>query len=417
MNPLPTLLLALVLVLPGFARAEGLKADDPLAEAKALRDKEEWAEAGAKFRESLEKQPAGPAAPEARFWAGFCLEKLGEHKEAVEILGPFEAALSDDTWADDALLQLGQAYLGEGDPAKARAAWERQIARYPDSVWRLEVMLKAVDLEFNHLEDFTACLAACERLVAAFPDREGTAEARYDGAYGLKVLRRFADSERWAEKNFDPESPLEEAWRRVLGAQSDLLRGRDVAALATIASLDGDFPDLDQDARQDLKLRTTHMLRYNGRADRARQLLLDELGRSAGRPEDEVSSLLDELAEIFGDDRRADFLEALARLSDDPAAPLVVRVASRARRARSLIDSGEVEPAIELLRRAIEKDAVEYARVRAALDLAEVLAEDRDDRPGASKVLADLLPAIGRRDLAHQVRDAIEKYRAEGPPP
>ena len=254
-------------------------------------------------------------------------------------------------------------------------------------------------------------------MVGAFPDRDGTAEARYAGAYSLNVLRRFAESERWAEAHFDPESPLEEAWRRVLGAQRDLLSGRDLAALGAISSLDGDFPDLDQADRQDLKLRITHMLRYNGRADRARQLLLDELARSAGRPEAEVDSLLDELAEILGEDRRSDFLEALARLSDDASAPLVVRVAARERRARALLEAQEDDPAVALLRQAIEKDPVEYARVRAALKLAEILAEHRDDRAGALKALEDLLPAIGRRDLAHQVRNAIEKYRpAEAKP-
>jgi tetratricopeptide (TPR) repeat protein len=390
---------------------------DPLAEARALRDKEEWAEAGARFREVLDKEPNGTTAPEARFWAGFCLVKLGEHGPAAEILGPFETTLAEDTWADDALLQLGHAYLGNGDKARALAAWTRQLEKYPESVWRLEVMLKVVDLHFYQTEDFPACLAASERVVAEFPDRGGTAEARYDGAYCLNVLRRFGDAEAWAERNFDPESPLEESWRRVLGAQRDLLRGKVEAALDAVGSLDVDFPDLDQGNRHDLKLRTTHMLRYNGRADRARQLLLDELGRSAGRPEDEVSSLLDELAEIIGEDRRRDFSEALARLTDDPNSPLIVRVAARERRARLLIEGNEFDPAADLLRVAIEKDAVEYARVRAALSLAEALDEHRQDHAGAAKVLADLLPKIGRRDLAHQVRKAAEKYQPGEPRP
>jgi hypothetical protein len=284
------------------------------------------------------------------------------------------------------------------------------LSKYPDSVWRLEVMLKTVDLHFYHLEDFSACLAAAERVVAEFPDPESTTEARYAGAYALNVLRRFTDAEVWAQKNFDPESPLEEAWRRVLGAQRDLLRGKVELALEAVGSLDADFPDLDQGNRQDLKLRTTHMLRYNGRADRARQLLLDELAHSTGRPEDEVVSLLDELSEIIGDDRRADFSSVLAKLVDEPGTPLIVRVAARERRAHLLIDSGEVDPAVDLLRLAVEKDAVEYARVRAALTLAEVLGDKRQDRPGALKVLNDLLPTIGRRDLAHQIRKAAEKY-------
>ncbi len=405
-------ILALLLLAPGMDRPP---TEDPLAEAKTLRDQEEWAEAGAKFRETLEKDPGNPVAPEARFWAGFCLEKLGEHNEAAALLEPFGTTLADDTWADDALLQLGLAYLGDNDEARALAVWTRQLDKYPDSVWRLEVMLKLVDLQFYHLEDFSACLAASERAVNAFPDRESTTEARYAGAYALNVLRRFAESEAWSDKNFNPESPLEEAWRRVLGAQRDLLRGKVELALESIAGLDGDFPDLDQENRQDLKLRTTHMLRYNGRADRARQLLLDELAHSTGRPEDEVVSLLDELAEIIGDDRPADFSSALARLVEEPTTPLIVRVAARERRAELMIERDEVDPALAFLRLAVESDSVEYARVRAALTLAEILDENRQDRAGAAKLLADLLPGIGRRDLAHQVRKAAEKYQPDEP--
>jgi tetratricopeptide (TPR) repeat protein len=423
-------ILALILLAPSADDPPVTVQGDPLADAKALRDQEQWAEAGSKFREALEKEPDGPVAPEARFWAGFCLEKLDEHKDASQILKPFETTLAENTWADDALLQLGLAYLGNNDKSRAVAVWNRQLAKYPDSVWRLEVMLKLVDLYFYHLEDFPACLAASERAVGEFPDREGTTEARYAGAYCLNVLRRFADAEAWTEKNFDPESPLEEAWRRVLGAQRDLLRGKVEQALEAVGSLDRDFPDLDQGNRQDLKLRTTHMLRYNGRADRARQLLLDELAHSSGRPEDEVVSLLDELSEIIGDDRPADFSGTLARLVDDPASPMIVRVAARERRARLLVEMKQFDPAIAFLQLAIDKDTVEYARVRAALALVDLLDEpptgdEADpklirrlpDRAAASKVLAEILPTIGRRDLAHQVRKAAEKYQTEEPRP
>ena len=392
------------------------KADDPMAEAKSLRDQEHWSEAGAKFREALEKAPEGPEAPEARFWAGFCLEKEGEHEPAIEILLPFEGALAGDTWADDALLQLGLAYQGRGDKERAVGIWDRQVEKYPDSVWRAEVMLKRVELLFADGKDYPACLAACERVVAEFPDRASTTEARYAGAYCLNVLRRFAEADAWTGKHFDPESPLEEAWRRVLAAQRDLLGGKATQALASVGSLDMDFPDLDQGGRQDLKLRTTFMLRYNGRADRARQLLLDELNRSAGRPEDEVASLLDELDEIIGAEHRGDFLGALASLHERASTPLVVRVAARERHAEILRATEKSEEAAILLRRSISDDPVEYARVRASLLLADILADDMEDRAGGASVLDQILPKVGRRDLAHQIRTAVEKYRgAESP--
>ena len=388
--------------------------DDPLAEARALTDRERWDEAAGKFRAFLEKNPKAPLASEARFWTGYCLVQTEDFEAAVDVLRPFLTELAEDTWADDALLKLGAAYHGLGHEEQALTVWKRQIEKYPGSVWRAEVYLNIIDSLFHHATNLAECLAYCERVTEEFSDRDTTAEARYLGAYCLNALRRFDESAGWADKHFDPESPLEEAWRRLLAAQRDLLRGRLESALGAVEALARDFPDLDHDARGDLLVRTCYVLRFNGRADRARELLLAELRRSFGRTEDEVGSLLDELSEAFGEDRRADFLETLESLGKADDVPLFVRVLARERRAEALRES-DVDRAESALRETLRDEPAEYGRVRAAKQLASILAEDREDRRAAVRVLEDLLPKLKRRDLMHQVRSAIAELPAPAP--
>jgi tetratricopeptide (TPR) repeat protein len=385
---------------------------DPLAEAKALANREEWPGAVEQYRAFLKQHPDHPRASEARFWIGYCLVKLDEWDEATNTLRPFETLLADDTWADDALLQLGRAYRGKGETDLALAAWKRLLDRYPDSVWRHEAMMDVIDLLFHDAEDYAACLPYCERVVQEIEDRGSTGEARYIGAYCLNALHRFDDAERWIERWFDPDSALEEAWRRLLGAQRDLIAGKPEAALAAVAGLERDFPDLDESSRRDVLLRTSTILRQNGRAERARELLLNELRRASGWNPDDLSALLDELDAAYGDDARAPFLKALAKLVDDQTVPLGVRVAIRERQVQALRDGERLDEALALLRSALKREPTEFARFRAAMLLAELLAEGKEDPKAAVGVLNDLVPTLKRRDLLHQARSETERYGA-----
>ncbi len=387
--------------------------DDPLADARGATDREEWGDAAEKFRAFIKAHPGDPQAPEAQFWAGFCLVKLGENEQAVEVLDPFRDKLAEDKWADDALLQIGKALHGLGKEEEALSAWKRHLEKYTQSVWRNEVLLAIIDLLFHHATDLNACLAYCVQLTEEVKDKGSTTEARYMGAYCLNALRKFAASEAWADRQFDPESPLEEAWRRVLGAQRDLLRGRVDSALGAVDSSAADFPDLDQDGRRDLLLKTTHVLRFNGRADRARELLEAELVGSSGRPQGDVDSLLDELEATYGDDRRVDFLAALGHLVGDRKVAIVVRVTARDRHAQGLKDDEHADQAEALLRAALSSETAEFPRFRAALKLAEILADDPAKRDDATKVFDGLGTDLKRRDLIHQLQVASARYRQQ----
>ncbi len=392
-------------------QAKSAPKDDPLADARGVTDREDWEGAAQKFRAFLDAHPDAPQAAEARFWAGFCLVKLGENEEAVATLNPFTGALAGDKWADDALLQIGKAFRALGKESDALASWKRHLEKYPRSVWRTEVTLGIIDLLFEPAKDLTGCLSYCRQLTQEVQDRESTTEARYVGAYCLSALGKFDESEAWANRLLDPENPLEEAWRRLLVAQRDLLRGRADSALGIVDSLAAEFPDLDQEARQDLLLKTTYVLRQNGRAERARELLLAELLQSSGRSEDQVELLLGELDAAFGVDRRADFLTALARLAGDRKSPVVVRVAARDRHAETLLDDEHPEKAEAMLREALAAETADFARCRTAMKLAEILADDLDKPPDAVKLLDELRAKLKRRDRINELREASERYR------
>jgi tetratricopeptide (TPR) repeat protein len=392
-------------------KAEAPPEGDPLAEARAATHREDWDDAVEKFRAFLDAKPKAPQAPEARFWAGFCLVKMGENEKAVEILQPFTEALAKDKWADDALLQLGNALHGQGLEPEALAAWQLHLEKYPESVWRTEVSLNLIDLLFYNVTDHAACFAVCERLTKEVDDREATTQARYLGACCLNAMNKFKESEAWADRLFDPESPLEEAWRRLLGAQHDLLLGRVESSLAAVESLAGDFPDLDQNDRQDLLLKTTYVLRSSGRSDRAAELLTAELVRSAGRPEDEVDALLDELETIFGDDRELEYLAALRRLADDSKVPIVVRVSALDHHAEALVESEREREAEAMLRNVLVSETAEFPRFRAGLKLAEILLDEPARRDEGIKVIEQVRSGLKRRDLIHQLQVASDRHR------
>jgi tetratricopeptide (TPR) repeat protein len=387
--------------------------EDPLAGARASTDREEWDDAFEKFQAFLSAKPDAPQAPEARFWAGFCLVKMGQNEKAVETLKPFVDGLSNDKWADDALLQLGNAYQGQQQETDALATWKLHLDKYPGSVWRTQVSLNTINLLFHHSADLAACLSYCEQLTKEVPDREATTEARYLGAYCLNALKKFNDSETWADRLFDPDSSLEEAWRRLLEVQRELLLGRVVRSLAVIDSLAGEFPDLDQDDRQDLLLKMTYLLRSSGQSYHARELLLAELVRSSGHADAEVDSLLNELKLSFGDGHEAEYLACLGRLSNDPKIPIVTRLSALERHTQALVESKKGEQAESLLRNALTGETAEFPRFRAGRKLAELLAENPSRRDEAVKILDQLREGLKRRDLIHQVQEALDRLRGQ----
>jgi tetratricopeptide (TPR) repeat protein len=389
----------------GEGRCSQPPSKDLFDEAKALSTHEDWRGAISRFRDFLHEHADDPRATEARFWIGYCLVKSDEFDEAVRELAPFEGTLAQDTWADDALLQLGHAYRGRDENSRALAAWKLLLEKYTSSVWRTEAALQIIDVLYT-IKDYAACLPYCERVVREAADFTGVAEARYIGAYCLSALSRYDEADRWMDCWFSADDAIETGWRRVLGAQHELRQGRVNQALTAIEALDADFPDLDRDDRLDLTLRAASMLNRENQASRARELLIAALKQSTGHSEDHIEALLDQLEEtVSGDDS---LLATLNRLASDATLPLMAHVVVRDRQVASLREDAHSDQAESFLRDALTGEKSEYARFRAAKLLAELLNEDRDDRAGAAKVLDDILPSLRRNDLIHQVRESIK---------
>jgi hypothetical protein len=120
---------------------------------------------------------------------------------------------------------------------------------------------------------------------------------------------------------------------------------------------------------------------------------------------------LDELESAFGDDQRADFLTVLGHLSGDRMAPVVVRVLARDRHAEALTDDERPKEAETMLREALAAETAEFPRCHAALKLAEILADDLDERDDAAKLLDQIRSTLKRRDLINELRETADRYR------
>ncbi len=377
------------------------------AVAKSLSEREDWSEAVAKFREFRREHPEDPRGREARFWTGYCLVKSEEFDGAVEELAPFRTELAADTWADDALLQLGHAYRGLEDDSHALEVWNELVQKHGDSVWRAEATMQIIDVLFDDRKDYAACLPYCQRMVEQAADFSGIAEVHYAGAYCCIALGRYAEADRWMDRWFRPDDAEAAGWRRILEALRALRSGRSEAALRSIEALDADFPDLDRSDRLDLTLRAAAMLAREHQSGRSRDLLIATLRKSLGDSEDELAGLLDQLEDALPDDGA--FGEMLAKLAGEPALPLMARVVVRERRVQDLRGDDHADKGEQLLRAALAAETSEFPLCRAARLLAELKRDDQDDPPGALKVLKDILPRLHRPDLIYQVREEIQE--------
>jgi tetratricopeptide (TPR) repeat protein len=381
---------------------------DPLAEAKGLMGEDEWGPAIKALRRLLDRRPDADQATESRFWLGYCLVKDEEFAQAILALQGFEAAPAGSKWTDDALLQIGHAYRGEGERERALGAWKRLLADHPGSVWIHDALLGTIQLLYFDAEDYAACLPYCERLLQSEPSPDESWEARRIGAFCLNATRRFDDAGRWIDRWFDPGSPSEEAWRTLLGAQKDLLRGRVEEAVTTIHNLRRHFPDLDLDGWLDILVRASSQLRQNGQAARARALMSEALYQLSDASEEQVGSVLDELETDINSS--PSYQEELARIAADLKTPVVTRAAARGRLVAELREEEKSWKAAELLRESLARDEGEFLRSRAALLLGEILADDLHDRAAASVLLTAELPKLHRRDHIREFEARLKEW-------
>ena len=190
------------------------------------------------------------------------------------------------------------------------------------------------------------------------------------------------------------------------------MRGDAEPASAIVEAIDTEFPDLDQNDRLDFLVKTAYILRHNARADRARELLGNELSNAKGLSEDQLGRLFEDLQDAHGDEHPNDYIAALGRIATDLKTPVVVRVSARDRQADALREKLP-QLAAAMLRDALRTETAEFPRCRAALKLAEILAGEME-KPGEAVALIDeILENLKRRDLVQELREAVTGYREQ----
>lgn len=397
-------------LLLGAARASD-EPVDVLDEATSQVANQEWEVAATLLADFVRERADSPRVPEARFWLGMCHVKLGESQQALDVLRPFEGPLADDPWQDDALLQLGYAYHAMDEWELAISSWNTLLEKHLESPWRNEAYLSSIDLLFHDASDPAACLEVCQRMIQEVHDLDQTLDARYLGAYCLNAMERFDDADQWMNAALDDESALEEAWRQVLSAQRALLDSKPEAALATVAALESTFPELDLGSRLDLVWRASSMLRLNGQAGQAREMLLATLRRTPGIEQAWILALLEELADAVGEQRPADYMQDLAALASDATVAPLIRVAAREEQIERYRDHDQAPKALALLRDVLATETADFVRYRAATLLAEILAMDQEEPAQAINLLTEELNRLKRRDLAEKMRVQLNAYQ------
>jgi TolA-binding protein len=94
-----------------------------------------WREAAGSFQELLKKFPGHKDAAEARFAAGYCLNRVNDHAAAVELL---RLAVRDEgtPWSADTSFYLGRSLEALGTAAKDAAERERRLLEAAESYGR-----------------------------------------------------------------------------------------------------------------------------------------------------------------------------------------------------------------------------------------------------------------------------------------
>jgi tol-pal system protein YbgF len=85
------------------------------------------------FQDFLKQFPQHGLADNAQYWMGETYFQLRDYKGAVDAQRKLMASYPSSPKVPDALLNMGSAELGLGDPAAARKTWEELVSKHPNS--------------------------------------------------------------------------------------------------------------------------------------------------------------------------------------------------------------------------------------------------------------------------------------------
>ena len=148
--------------------------------------------AAEEFAAFIAKNPKHAEVSGARYGLGVCQYRLKQYPQAVQTL---EAVLKDPAFAqrDEALAILGHCRLAQADHAKALAAFDELLAKYPKSKHAELTRLNRAQVLYL-LGKPDQALAACQQFVKAYPSSARRASAMYFMALSQEALGRYGDA-------------------------------------------------------------------------------------------------------------------------------------------------------------------------------------------------------------------------------
>jgi tetratricopeptide (TPR) repeat protein len=154
------------------------------AVGRALLNLDRLEEAEASFLDALERDPEW-VAPRM----GLAMVSL-RRDEPFKIVHHLERAIETDPEYPDAYVELGRYYGIMGEPALAKATFERWTARHPEDA---DMLINAGLTAFD-AADYTQALEFFERAVEVALDEEQKSGARTFRANALDMLGRYAEA-------------------------------------------------------------------------------------------------------------------------------------------------------------------------------------------------------------------------------
>lgn len=356
-----------------YERAERLGTADPslgvevdFQDAYGLFRAGRYDEATAALLAVVEREPAGPRAGEALFWAGESAFQARDYARADELLARLLRDYPGHRQSDAARYVLAWTHFKRRDFAASAAAFERFLSAYTRSAesvpYYADALLRLGD-SYYALRRFDEAIAVYNRVAAATPDRQGydyalfqigqahAAAGRTDEAFATfdRVLRDF------------PASPIRP---QVRYARGFLLFGQGDydGAIREYGQVVEGFPESPIAPRALYGIGDAH---YNaGRLEDAVAAYREVLRRYPASPF--VANALDGLEyalEGLGrGDELADIVAAYEATNPDPVAQDRLRL----RRAETLYQNGDFEGAVTALE-AFVGDARDPALIPPAL--------------------------------------------------
>lgn len=210
---------------------------------------------GEAAREFAQAEKSATHAVTAGYWRGRCLKEQGEYARALEVFRGLSAKAADHPLAEALLFQQAQCERLLGRYDQSRKIFQQVVTRYPEGEYADDALyyIAEVSLEAN---DLPAAEAALNQLQQAYPQ---SSLRMYQevlwGRLDLQRARRAADSAaaepfyasaaaRFHTVLKESTRPLSRAQARYYLAWTQQLQGQPTEALATLAPLIDDLPNL-----------------------------------------------------------------------------------------------------------------------------------------------------------------------------